>query len=81
MKVVDNLNKSKTKIIKFYCKDAAKNPDAVLEQAIGQFNNVLIIGWNKEDVFECRADLNTTDAGSLVLVELFKDKLIQLLRG
>lgn len=67
---------NENKIIKFYCKEAAKNPDAVLEQAIGEFNNVLIIGWNKEEKFECRADYNITNEGLLMLVELFKDRLM-----
>ena len=36
-------------VIKFYPKNAAENPDNVLEQAVGAYDEVLIIGWDKND--------------------------------
>ena len=32
----------------------ARNPDSVLEQAIGQFEHVVIVGINKDGVLEFR---------------------------
>lgn len=32
---------------KFYPKDAAKDPDAVIEQSLGEFSEVLVIGYDK----------------------------------
>ena len=36
------------KVSKIYPEGAAKNPDNVLEQAIGEYNEVCIIGYDKE---------------------------------
>jgi len=63
-------------VVKFYPKDAAKSPDTVLEQARGQYNNLLIIGWDKKNIFSAHSDLGL-DAGDLILlVEFFKQKLL-----
>lgn len=64
-------------VVKFYPKDAAKDPDAVLEQAIGGFSEVLVIGWDKEGILDARATLGLKDGGDLLwLVESFKHKLM-----
>lgn len=64
-------------IVKFYPKDAAKDADNVLEQAIGQYSDVLIIGWDKEGNFDARATLGLKDGGDcLWLIETFKLKLM-----
>lgn len=66
-----------TQIIKFYPRDAAKNADNVLEQAVGQYSEVLIIGWDKNGQFDARATLGLKDgADCLWLVEVFKHKLL-----
>lgn len=65
-----------SKIIKFYQKDAAKNPDVVLEQAIGKYNSVFIIGWDKEDILDVRATLDLNAKELMWLIELFKHKLL-----
>lgn len=66
-----------TDIVKFYPKDAAKDADNVLEQAVGQYSEVLIIGWDKEGNLDVRATLGLTDgAECLWLVEAFKHKLM-----
>ena len=64
------------KITKLYPKGSGKNPDAVLEQAIGQFNNVLIIGWDKNDALDVRSDTGLEEGDMLFLAELFKTKLM-----
>lgn len=64
------------KIVKFYAKNAAENPDAVLEQAVGCYDDVLIIGWDKEGYLDPRANLNLTSAQVLWLIEVFKKNLL-----
>lgn len=64
-------------VIKFYPKDAAKSADNVLEQAIGQYSEVLLIGWDTNGNFDARATLGLKDgADCLWLVEAFKHKLM-----
>ena len=65
------------KVVKFYPKDAAKNADNVLEQAVGRYDEVLVIGWNKDGDFDARATLGLKDgAECLWLIEVFKHKLM-----
>lgn len=64
-------------VVKFYPKDAAKDPDAVLEQAIGRFEDVLIIGWDKQGKMDARASLGLKDGGDMLwLIEHFKHNLL-----
>lgn len=66
-----------TDIVKFYPKDAAKDADNVLEQASGVYQDLLIIGWDKDGNFHARATLGMKDGGDcLWLVEVFKLKLL-----
>jgi len=44
-------------IIKFYPNGSAEDPDNVLEQAIGKYQDVLILGWDKDEDMDCRASL------------------------
>lgn len=64
-------------VIKFYCNDAAKNPDAVLEQAIGQYDCIFMIGLNKDGSIDPRASLNMGDEQLLYLIESFKFRLLR----
>lgn len=65
------------KVVKFYPKDAAKNADNVLEQAVGRYDQVLVIGWDTDGNFDARATLGLKDgAECLWLVEVFKHKLM-----
>lgn len=66
-----------TDVVKFYPKDAARDADNVLEQAVGQYSEVLIIGWDKDGNFDARATLGLKDGGDcLWLIESFKHKLM-----
>ena len=47
-------------ITKLYPKGAAKNPDNVLEQSVGKFDKVLVVGYDKEGEVDMRASLNLT---------------------
>ena len=64
-------------IVKFYPADAAKDADNVLEQALGTYDEVVIIGWDKDGELDCRATLGLKDGGDVLwLIELFKHKLL-----
>ena len=64
-------------VVKFYPKDAAIEPDNVLEQALGGFSEVLILGWDKEGNLDARATLGLKDGGDVLwLMEAFKHKLM-----
>lgn len=63
-------------VAKFYPKDAAKNPDAVLEQAFGKYESVFIVGWDKNGIMDMRASTNMQAKDVLWLIETFKHKLI-----
>ena len=60
------------KITKFYPKDAAKNPDAVLEQAIGCYDKVLVLGWDADGNLDARASTNASKKDLLWMIEGFK---------
>jgi hypothetical protein len=64
------------KVIKFYKKDAALDPDAVLSQAIGQYDSVIVLGWDKEGELDARASLNLDQADIHWLISVFKHKLL-----
>lgn len=62
---------------KFYPKDAAKDADNVIEQAIGQYEEVLILGYDKDGNFDARATLGLKGAGDVLwLIETLKFKLL-----
>ena len=66
-----------TDIVKFYPKGAAKDADAVLEQAVGQYSEVLVLGWDKNGYLDVRATFGLKDGGDLLwLIETFKLKLL-----
>lgn len=62
---------------KFYAAGAAKVADNVLEQALGCFSEVLIVGWDKDGDFDARATLGLKDGGDVLwLIETLKHKLL-----
>ena len=65
------------KVIKFYPKDAANKPDSVLEQAIGVYESVLIIGFDKRGELNSRGSLNVDQYNALMLMELLKRQLVE----
>jgi len=65
-------------VVKFYPADAAKNADNVLEQAIGVYDQVIILGWDKDGNLDARATLGMKGGGDVLwLLETFKHKLIR----
>ena len=68
----------KNNVVKFYPKNAADDPDLVLEQAIGQYQDVLIIGWDKNGALDARGSRGVADGSDVLwLVEQFKYHLIR----
>jgi hypothetical protein len=64
-------------IIPFFAKNAAEDPDNVLEQAKGRYASVLILGWTKdEDTLEARCSTNLTYEKLLYLSSQFNHNLL-----
>lgn len=64
------------KVVKFYPKDAADDPDMVLDAATGEYNSLLILGWDKEGGLDIRANNGMTHKDCLWVMEVFKQKLL-----
>ena len=65
-----------SEVVKFYPKGAAKNPDAVLEQAAGVYDQVCVIGYDKDGALEVRASLNFKMRDIFFAMEAFKHKVL-----
>lgn len=65
-----------TEVIKFYPKDAARNPDAVLEQAVGNYDQIFLIGYDKSGILDVRASTNFKMREILFALEVFKFKVL-----
>lgn len=63
-------------IVKIYPEGSAKNPDAVLEQAVGNYDSVFIVGWDKSGEMDVRASTNMECKDILWLIEVFKKKML-----
>lgn len=62
---------------KFYPPNAAEDPDNVLEQAMGSYSEVLIIGWDKDGNLDARASLGLKDGSDVNwLIDGFKHSLL-----
>lgn len=61
---------------KLYPANAAENPDNVLEQAVGVYEKVLVLGFDREGALDCRGSLNLTDDQAVFLVEAFKHQVL-----
>ena len=63
-------------VVKFYPADAAKNPDNVLEQAVGAYDQVFIIGYDKDGILEVRSSTNFQVREIFFALEAFKFKVL-----
>ena len=66
------------KITKLYAANAAKNPDNVLEQAVGKYQSVLIAGYDKNGEVDVRASTDLTREALLWLCEKAKEQILHL---
>lgn len=63
-------------VVKFYPQNAAQNPDAVLDQAIGQYDKVFVIGYSKDGDLDVRGSLNFTIGDIFFALEAFKHMVL-----
>lgn len=71
------MNDNSSKVAKFYPANAADNPDYVLEQAVGLFSDVLILGYDKDgDLMACSSTEMAKGPELLWLIEAFKQGLM-----
>ena len=63
-------------VVKFYPADAAKDPNAVLEQAHNEYQDVVVIGYDHDGELEVRASLGIDLANIIFVMELFKAKAL-----
>ena len=57
-------------------RNAAENPNAVLEQAIGELESVLVIGYNNDGELDARASLNLSREKILWMMRSFEMQLL-----
>lgn len=69
---------SKSNVIKFYPKSAADNPDNILEQAIGDYSEVVIVGYNKKGQLDTRASNGVKMKDILWMIEQLKITILNI---
>ena len=65
-------------VTKLYSSTAAENPDNVLEQAVGEYEQVLIAGFDNDGFLDIRASTNTTKERLLWLIEKAKIDILMI---
>lgn len=64
-------------VVKFYPKNAATEADNVIEQAVGAYADVVIIGWNVNGYLEVRANEGLANNRELLFIlEKVKHKIL-----
>jgi hypothetical protein len=62
---------------KFYPAGASKDPDNVLEWAMGNYSECLVIGWDADGNLDACCSQGLTDGGDMLwLLEHFKQRLV-----
>lgn len=54
----------------------SKDPDHVLEEAVGAYRAVVVLGWNHDDEMDIRADLNLSVADAHLLMAIAQRYLV-----
>lgn len=68
-------------VVKFYPKNAADKPDAVLEQSVGEFGGgLVVIGWDNDEEFDIRASTDLTTAEINLLLDMSKARVMDEIR-
>ena len=65
-------------VVKVYPNGAAEDPDNVLEHAKGKYDEVLILGWDKEGALSVRANLGLSHEDMLWLMIKFQHALMNI---
>ena len=64
-------------VVKLYTAKSDENPDSVLEQCLGEYNDVFVIGFDKDDILDFRATTTLSKERILWMLEQFKYKLMR----
>ena len=62
-------------VITFPVKNAAINPDVVLDKAKGEYESLCIVGWNHDGKIDLRASLNLNHVQLNWLLGVIQHKL------
>ncbi len=65
-----------SEVVKFYPAEAAKSPDAVLEQSVGQYSEVIVVGFDADGNVDLRASLGLDERDVIWLFELAKAQML-----
>lgn len=64
-------------IIKFYPSNVMEKADNVLNLSVGQYSEVIVLGWDKDGNFNAAATTGLKDGADVLwFIELFKHKLM-----
>jgi hypothetical protein len=66
-----------SKVVNLFQKNAADDPDHVLEQAKGQFKQVVVLGLDFDDRFNAMSDNVMTIAECNWLADMLKKRLLE----
>jgi hypothetical protein len=69
------------KVEKLYPANAAESADNVLELAVGEFKDVIVLGIGREDDFDIRATSGLSDHDVIAILEAAKTSLVLQLLG
>ena len=64
------------KIVEFNKGEPSDNPDHVLEEAKGEYQEVFIIGYDNQNYLDVRSSTNWDAKSILFAIEKFKSKLL-----
>ena len=64
-------------VIKLVEPDKERSADAVLTSAMGEYDSVVVLGWDHDGELVVHSTLNINAAQILFLIEQFKLKLLQ----
>lgn len=59
-----------------YIGEAARDPDNVLRQAVGEYERCLILGYDKAGCLDVRASTNMAPTDALLVAQLFCHKFL-----
>ena len=69
-------DKNNLSIVNIESAEPARNPGTVLNAAVGEYQSVLVLGYDENGVIDARASLNLQAKDILFLIEAFKMKLL-----
>ena len=64
-------------VVKFFAANAYEDFNNVLEQAVGEYSEGIIIGYNKDGSFDIRCNEGMDASDLLIMIEKFKFKLMR----